>query len=276
MKDDLVTNVSHELRTPLTSIRGFIELMLDESAPALDEEHAHMLRAIDRNSLHLQKVADDLLADPGAGAGLHVEFVDTDLSDLAAEAVDAMAAAAAERSLEIHLDADIGAVVHGDPVRLHQLLGNLLANAVKFTSPGGQVVVRVARLGPCVRLEVLDDGQGIPVAERANLFERFFRLASTCEQGIPGSGLGLAIAKAVVEAHNGTIEVVDVPGWATAFRVNLPAVAQQVTPETHTSTDGEVKHHVIRPFRGRSSRSSATTGRPAPPVGTTMQLASEQ
>ena len=110
-------------------------------------------------------------------------------------------------------------MVHGDPVRLHQLLGNLLANAVKFTPAGGRVAVRVLLVGQFARLDVLDDGPGVPLNERSQLFDRFFRLASSTDQGIPGTGLGLAIAKAVVEAHQGTIEIVDTPGWSTTFRV---------------------------------------------------------
>ncbi|MGH9090987.1 MAG: PAS domain-containing sensor histidine kinase [Acidimicrobiales bacterium] len=224
MKDDVVATVSHELRTPLTSIRGFVELLLDGGGLPFDEEQAHMLRAIDRNSRQLLRVADDLLADPGLGRGLRLQFVDTDVSTLAREAVDAMAAAAAERRIALSVHAPEPVVVHGDPVRLHQLLGNLLSNAVKHTPAGGRAAVRVEALGPLARLDVLDCGPGVPCEERAQLFDRFYRLAATAEQGIPGSGLGLAIAKSVAEAHEGTIEIVDTPGWSTTFRVHLPAV----------------------------------------------------
>lgn len=228
MKDDVVATVSHELRTPLTSIRGFVELLLDGSGAPLDDEQVHMLKAIDRNSRQLLRVSDDLLADPERGRGLRLQFVDTDLAVLAGEAVDAMASAAAERGIELTVAAPVPVLVHGDPVRLHQLLGNLLSNAVKYTPSGGRASVRVEALGPLARLDVLDDGPGVPPEERTQLFDRFYRLASTAEQGIPGSGLGLAIARSVAEAHNGTIEIVDTPGWSTTFRVHLPAVDQAV------------------------------------------------
>jgi PAS domain S-box-containing protein len=224
MKDDVVATVSHELRTPLTSIRGFVELLLDGSGAPLDEEQVHMLRAIDRSSRQLLRVADDLLADPERGRGPRLQFADTDLAVLAAEAVDTMASAAAERGITLTVACSESVLVHGDPVRLHQLLGNLLSNAVKYTASGGRASVRVEALGPLARLDVLDDGPGIPPEERAQLFDRFYRLASTAEQGIPGSGLGLAIARSVAEAHHGTIEIVDTPGWSTTFRVHLPAV----------------------------------------------------
>jgi PAS domain S-box-containing protein len=224
MKDDVVDTVSHELRTPLTSIRGFVELLLDGDGTGFDDEQIHMLRAIDRNSLQLLRVADDLLEDPGRGRGLRLQFVDTDLSVLVGEAVDAMMTSASDHGVDLSVLHQEPVVVHGDPVRLHQLLGNLLANAVKFTPTGGRVAVRVLVVGQFARLDVLDDGPGVPLNERSQLFDRFFRLASSTEQGIPGTGLGLAIAKAVVEAHQGTIEIVDTPGWSSTFRVHLPAV----------------------------------------------------
>ncbi|HLG68534.1 MAG TPA: ATP-binding protein [Acidimicrobiales bacterium] len=221
MKDDVVATVSHELRTPLTSIRGFVELLLDSGA-SFDDEQIRMLKTIDRNSLQLLRVAEDLLTDPTGGHGLRVHFVDTDLALLATEAIDTMAAQAATRRIELSLVARQPVIVNGDPARLHQLFGNLLSNAIKFTPPGGRVMVRVGTLGHFARLEVLDDGPGIPDSERPQLFERFYRLASTADAGVPGTGLGLAIAKSVVEAHEGTVDIVDTPGWSTTFRVLLP------------------------------------------------------
>jgi PAS domain S-box-containing protein len=222
MKDDVVATVSHELRTPLTSIRGFVELLLDAHGPPLDPEQVHMLRTIDRNSLQLIRVAEDLLSDPGGGHNLRVHFVNTDLAQIATEAIDTMASQAAAQRIELSLVGHEPVVVNGDPDRLHQLLGNLLSNAVKFTPAGGRVMVRVGTLGHFARLEVLDDGPGIPAADRPQLFERFYRLASATDQGVPGTGLGLAIAKSVVEAHDGSVDIVDTPGWSTTFRVLLP------------------------------------------------------
>jgi signal transduction histidine kinase len=222
MKDDVVATVSHELRTPLTSIRGFIELLLDDHNNTLDGEQVRMLTTIERNSLHLLNVADDLLADPGGGHGLRVHFVDADLAVIASEAVDTMAAQASTQRVQLNLDTEGPVIVHGDPARLHQLLGNLISNAVKFSSRGGRVLVLVDTWDQFARLQVLDDGPGIPDEERPQLFERFYRLASATDQGIPGTGLGLAIAKSVVEAHDGTVDIIDTPGWSTTFRVLLP------------------------------------------------------
>jgi PAS domain S-box-containing protein len=221
MKDDVVATVSHELRTPITSIRGFIELLLDESEE-LTDEHMLMLRTIERNADHLQRVAEDLLADPGAGHGLRVAFTELDLNRLAEEAVRSMQTSATVSGILLTMEPGGELPIFGDPTRLHQLIGNLLANAIKYSPRGGRVHVIVDSIDAFARVQVLDEGPGIPEGERDQLFERFYRLASSAEMGVPGTGLGLAIAKSVAEAHEGFVDIVDTPGWSTTFRVFLP------------------------------------------------------
>jgi signal transduction histidine kinase len=221
MKDDVVATVSHELRTPITSIRGFIELLLD-GVPELSEDQIRMLHTIDRNSEQLQRVAEDLLADPGGGHGLRVAFTELDLHRLAEEAVHACQTSATTGAIRVTLEPGSSVRVFGDQTRLHQLLGNLLSNAIKFSPRGGRVHVEVDAVDHFARILVHDDGPGIPEDDRSQLFERFYRLASSMEMGVPGTGLGLAIAKSVAEAHEGSIDIVDTPGWSTTFRVFLP------------------------------------------------------
>jgi two-component system, OmpR family, phosphate regulon sensor histidine kinase PhoR len=213
--------VSHELRTPITSIRGFIELLLDESSE-LTDDHMRMLRTIERNADQLQRVAEDLLADPGAGHGLRVAFTELDLNRLAEDAVQSMQTSAAVSGINLTMEPGGELPIFGDPTRLHQLIGNLLSNAIKFSPRGGRVHVVVDSADAFARVMVLDEGPGIPVGERDQLFERFYRLASSAEMGVPGTGLGLAIAKSVAEAHEGFVDIVDTPGWSTTFRVFLP------------------------------------------------------
>ena len=221
MKDDVVATVSHELRTPITSIRGFIELLLD-GVPELSEDQIRMLRTIDRNSAQLQRVAEDLLADPGGGHGLRVAFSELDLRQLAEESVHACQTSATTAGVKVTLKPGPFVPVFGDPTRLHQLLGNLLSNAIKFSPRGGRVQVVVDVLEDFARILVQDEGPGIPESDRSQLFERFYRLAAAMEMGVPGTGLGLAIAKSVAEAHDGFVDIVDTPGWSTTFRVFLP------------------------------------------------------
>jgi hypothetical protein len=224
MKDDVVATVSHELRTPITSIRGFIELLMDGAADDLSPDQLKMLKTIDRNSAQLQRVAEDLLADPGTAQGLRVAFTDLDLHRVAEDAVDAMQAAAKTAGVTLSMDAGAGATVpvFGDAGRLHQLIGNLLSNSLKFSPRGGRVMVMADAVDRFARIQVMDEGPGIPADERDQLFERFYRLASSTEAGVPGTGLGLAIAKSVAEAHDGFVDIVDTPGWSTTFRVFLP------------------------------------------------------
>ncbi len=221
MKDDVVATVSHELRTPITSIRGFIELLLDAQSD-LTESQMRMLQTIERNAEQLQRVAEDLLADPGAGRGLRVAFTELDLSRVAEEAVHAIQTSATVAGIVLTIDPGDEVPIFGDPTRLHQLLGNLLSNAIKFSPRGGRVHVIVDNWDSYARVQVLDEGPGIPEGERDQLFERFYRLASSTEMGVPGTGLGLAIAKSVAEAHEGFVDIVDTPGWSTTFRVFLP------------------------------------------------------
>jgi PAS domain S-box-containing protein len=221
MKDDVVATVSHELRTPITSIRGFVELLLDASSD-LTESQVRMLQTIERNAEHLQRVAEDLLADPGAGRGLRVSFVELDLHRLTEEAVHAIQTSAMVAGVHLTLEPGDAVPIFGDPTRLHQLLGNLLSNAIKFSPREGRVQVIVDSADAYARVQVRDEGPGIPPGERDQLFERFYRLASSTEAGVPGTGLGLAIAKSVAEAHEGFVDIVDTPGWSTTFRVFLP------------------------------------------------------
>jgi PAS domain S-box-containing protein len=221
MKDDVVATVSHELRTPITSIRGFIELLLD-GVPELSEDQIRMLQTIDRNSAQLQRVAEDLLADPGGGHGLRVAFTALDLRQLAEESVHACQTSATTADVTVSLRPGSYVPVFGDSTRLHQLLGNLLSNAIKFSPRGGRVNVVVDVSDEFARILVQDEGPGIPEADRSQLFERFYRLAAAMEMGVPGTGLGLAIAKSVAEAHEGFVDIIDAPGWSTTFRVFLP------------------------------------------------------
>ena len=221
MKDDVVATVSHELRTPITSIRGFIELLLDAQSE-LTESQVRMLNTIDRNAEQLQRVAEDLLADPGAGRGLKVAFTELDLYQLADEAVHAIQTSARVAGVKLFIQPGEETPIFGDANRLHQLLSNLLSNAIKFSYRGGRVHVIVDNVDSYGRVQVLDEGPGIPETERDQLFERFYRLASSLEMGVPGTGLGLAIAKSVAEAHEGFVDIVDTPGWSTTFRVFIP------------------------------------------------------
>jgi len=146
-----------------------------------------------------------------------------------ADAVEAARPHARSLGVELALRTVDVPPVPGDADRLGQVVDNLITNAVKFTPPGGRVLVRVRREGERAVLEVADTGVGIPAGEVGRLFERFFRASTATEQQIPGIGLGLSISRAIVEAHGGDIVVASIEGHGTTFRVELPLAPALVT-----------------------------------------------
>jgi signal transduction histidine kinase len=227
LKDEFLSLVSHELRTPLTSIRGYLDLVLDEEAGELNPEQRRFLQAVERNSGRLLRLVGDLLFVAQADAGrLSLERAKVDLAELAAHCVEGSAPAASEKSVTLVLMANPVPALVGDRGRLAQVLDNLVSNALKFTPAGGTVEVRTFSEGEAVILEVEDTGIGIPAADQPRLFERFFRSSVADDQAIPGTGLGLAIVKAIVEAHAGLISIESREGKGTTFRIDLPLAGE--------------------------------------------------
>ena len=220
LKDEFVSLVSHELRTPLTSIRGYVELMLAEE---LNDDQRRFLGIVDRNSERLLHLVSDLLFLAQIEAGkLAIEVGSLDLKKVVEECIEAATAVAESNGIELEAELERLPKIEGDRVRLHQVLDNLLSNALKFTPSGGRVDVRLRRDGETAVVEVADSGLGIPEEEQARLFERFFRSSSATENAIPGTGLGLTITKAIVDRHGGRIELESAEGAGTTVRVRLP------------------------------------------------------
>jgi PAS domain S-box-containing protein len=220
MKDEFIALVSHELRTPLTSICGYLELLAGD----LGDEHGETIDVIERNSHRLLRLVEDLLLTAQVSAGtLSLEEGEVDVEQLVRHAVAAAAPVAAAREIELACRATSLPPVSGDRVRLGQVVDNLVANALKFTPPGGRVEISAEGEDGLVRIEVSDTGRGISVEEQARVFDRFFRTEQTERDAIPGVGLGLAIARAIVEGHGGRIGIESTPGAGTTFSVELVA-----------------------------------------------------
>lgn len=223
MKDDFVALVTHELRTPLTSIRGYLDLVLDEEAGAISAEQRQCLNVVHRNSERLRRLTSDLMFVGKLDAnGLELEQEELDLATLAGDAVESAMATAEANGIALELVADRRPVINGDSSRLSQLFDNLISNAVKFTPRGGRIAVRVDTREDSAVVEVADSGVGISAADQERLFERYFRASSATARGIAGTGLGLAISKAIAEAHSGRIAVESREGDGTTFRVEMP------------------------------------------------------
>jgi len=218
LKDALLANVSHDLRTPLTAILGYAELLRRRGG--LNDQQAKGVAVIERNARRLLRLVSDLLllAQVRAGA-LRLQRESVDLSQLAAEAVESARPLADHAAVTLELDAaPHGPVVDADPLRLGQLLDNLVDNAIKFTPAGGTITVRVRSGAGTAMLEVQDTGPGLPDDERESLFEAFAR-GSTADA--PGTGLGLTIVRAVAAAHGATIDLDSEPGHGARFTVTL-------------------------------------------------------
>ncbi len=222
LRDAFLGAVSHELRTPLTSMSGFLEL-LGDSEHELGPAGRKYVDVIRRSNGRLRRAVEDMLLVAEIEAErLELQPTATDLAELATATVEQALPAAAERGVELLLEADGRLPLEADAGRLRQVLDNLVSNALKFTPSGGSVEIRIhAEDGEAV-LEVQDTGLGIPEDEQDQLFERFFRSSSSTEAAIPGTGLGLTITKAIVERHGGTIGVESAPSAGTTVRVRLP------------------------------------------------------
>jgi PAS domain S-box-containing protein len=222
LKDEFIALVSHELRTPLTSIRGYLELVMDDSNE-LHDDHRSFLEVVDRNADRLLGLVNDLLVVAQAEAGsLSFEWGEVELEPLLALCVEAAKPAAETAGVKLGFTSEPLGPIVGDHGRLAQLVDNLISNAIKFTPAGGTVDLRVGAGAAGAVIEVADTGIGIAVKEQKQLFERFFRTHAAGDRAIPGSGLGLSISKAIVEAHGGTIGFESAAGRGTIFRVELP------------------------------------------------------
>jgi PAS domain S-box-containing protein len=222
LKDEFVSLVSHEFRTPLTSIRGYLELLLEDEA-SLAQEHVAFLATIDRNAKRLQRIVGDLLLCAQAEAGqLVLERAPVELGEIVAESVEAARPAAAAKEISLVVADGTVPLLPGDRARLAQVVDNFVSNAVKFTGSGGTVTVTTRAAAGHAELEVSDTGMGIAADELPRLFERFFRSEQAAAKAIPGTGLGLAIARAIVESHGGRVEVSSEELVGTTFLISLP------------------------------------------------------
>jgi two-component system sensor histidine kinase BaeS len=216
----LLADVSHELRTPLSVIQGNVEGILDGLYPA---DRAHLEPILEETQL-LERLIEDLrtlsLSESGA---LRLHREPTDLAALLGETVAGFRAKADAASVSLQLSSAAGLPgVDLDQARMHQVIGNLLANAVHFTPAGGVVEVDAVTAGDGVEISIRDTGSGIAPDILPRVFDRFFRSGDS-----GGSGLGLPIARSLVEAHGGSISAESPPGGGTTVRIQLPAAGGQ-------------------------------------------------
>jgi two-component system phosphate regulon sensor histidine kinase PhoR len=222
IRRDFVANVSHELRTPVSVISANAETLV--SGALEDQETApRLVEAIHRNALRLTDLIDGLLDLSRLEAGRYeIATEEVALDAAARRAVDAVERLAERRHTAIAVEVPDALQATADPRPLHQILVNLLENAIKHTPDGTRVKVTGRAQGDRVRLEVADDGPGIPPGQTERIFERFYRIDPGRSREMGGTGLGLSIVKHLVDAMGGTVGVRDNRPRGAVFWVDLP------------------------------------------------------
>jgi signal transduction histidine kinase len=232
LKTAFISDVTHELRTPLTVIKGTIETLQDGALDDL-EARGPFLESMSRETDRLIRLVNDLLVLTRADAGaLNLRPRLLDLAELARARCNHLQGTADKRQVRLRVLAENQAAspesftVSADADRMAQVLDNLLDNAVRYSPPGGEVRVTLAREGDEVVCQVVDQGAGIPAQHLPYLFERFYRVETSRERGREGgSGLGLSIVRGLVQAHGGNVSAESVVGQGTTITTRLKAAS---------------------------------------------------
>jgi two-component system phosphate regulon sensor histidine kinase PhoR len=245
MRRDFVANVSHELRTPLTAIRGYAEALLDESPT---DEARQFLQIIFRQTTRMERLVGDLLRLARLDARQETpERIPTDLVAIVDGIVGELAPLIDSRGTHVAVSIDARARrLMTDPARLHDILRNLLENAVNYAPEGGRVQVAGGVADGSTVVEVADNGPGIPPADLERVFERFYRVDKSRARNPGGTGIGLAIVKHLVELLGGSVTAGARPEGGAVFTVRLPAAEGR-----HDGDDTMVPVATERERRGR-------------------------
>jgi len=243
LKSAFLATVSHELRTPLTSIIGYSEMLVEGLAGEMRPEQLEFVKTIhDKGEQLLSLIAGLLDLGKLESGTMRMTMRPVRIEGVLGEVLSTLTPTARRKGVRLELDAAAGLPeVQGDAERLRQVFLNLVENAIKFTPKGGAVVMRagiVGEGGPApdddglallappsktVEVRVSDTGIGIPLRERAKVFDAFYQVDSSSTREYGGTGLGLSIVKRLVEAHSGTVRIEDNEPKGTAFVVSLPA-----------------------------------------------------
>jgi two-component system phosphate regulon sensor histidine kinase PhoR len=221
IRQDFVANVSHELRTPLTAIRGYVEALLDE--PTLGPDARGFLDIIGRHTTRMERLVQDLLRLARLDARQEpLERTRCGVRDAFEGVLGELAQAVEARQHRVSIDVpDDAMYVDADPGKLHDVLRNLVENAVHYSPPQSDIWLSSERRDQSVHVIVSDSGPGIPPNDLTRVFERFYRVDKS-RSGPGGTGLGLSIVKHLVELHGGQVTVANSPRGGAVFTVILP------------------------------------------------------
>ncbi|HCC79716.1 MAG: hypothetical protein A2X25_09080 [Chloroflexi bacterium GWB2_49_20] len=228
MKNEFVSTVSHDLRSPLTAIMGYVEL-LDRVGP-VNEQQKDFIQRVQASVQNVTALINDLLELGRIEAGISGLVGTVPLDAVLKFALDEINLQIAEKKINLQTSIPVDVpLIYGNPVRIRQMLDNLLGNALKYTPVGGDIKISITVDGDQLLFQISDTGPGIPPADQPHIFEKFYR-GSNVSTKVIGSGLGLAIVKSIVETHHGRIWVNSVYGKGSTFVVVLPLIKVGKTP----------------------------------------------
>jgi NtrC-family two-component system sensor histidine kinase KinB len=222
LKSEFVMAASHELRTPLTSIEMSIGLLQEKSFQKLSKEENQLVAVIQEESKRLKSLVNNLLDLSRIEAGkMELEFEKVSVPIIFEKAIAILNPQADEKSIELSFHVADGLTsIKADFNKVTWILTNLIANALRYTEPGGYIRLSAEPVGSQVHISVEDNGSGIPYEYQSKIFEKFIQVKG--DRHPTGSGLGLAICKEIVRAHGGTIWVDSIPGEGTTFTFSIP------------------------------------------------------
>jgi signal transduction histidine kinase/CheY-like chemotaxis protein len=224
-KDQFLSTMSHELRTPLNAVLGFSDLLADERYGSLNDRQRRYVGHIHTGGKHLLKLIGDILDLSKIEAGrMELAMESLPLEAAFAEVLSVMQPLSDKKSQTLVSKVEPGLSVRADATRFRQILMNLSGNAIKFTPEGGRIELAARLVEGRVKIEVRDNGNGIPLEDQKRIFEAFYRRRES-GKAIEGTGLGLAITTRLVELHGSKLEIHSKPGDGTCFYFSLPLLA---------------------------------------------------
>jgi signal transduction histidine kinase len=242
MRANFVASASHELRTPLAKVKMFAQL-LQNGALRTEADTRHALGVIEKETDRLSILVDNLLSFARLRHSVSdYEVVPCDVAEVTSQVIGDFTALAAERGVSFDVSTQPHLVVQADSTAVRQILINFLENAVKYGPRSQTIRVSTYPSGNYARVQVDDEGEGIPQAERADVWKAFYRRPSAIDSGESGSGLGLAVVRDLVSRVNGRVAVDDSPSGGARFIVDFPMVAPHRLPHPHSlsfARDGE-------------------------------------
>jgi heavy metal sensor kinase len=217
---EFMADASHELRTPLTIIHGEAQVSLSKNHS--ENEYRESLTIIQDQAKRMAGIVSDMLALARADAGeQHLSMEDLYLNDLVVESCHAAQALATQKCIQLTCEPSEDLVFHGNEELLRRMIVNLVDNAIRYTSAGGSVSVKLDCEPALTRFVVSDTGIGIPPECVERVFDRFYRVGDPRTRTNGGSGLGLSIVKLAAESHRGSVDVISEPGHGSTFTVTL-------------------------------------------------------